>query len=212
MIKLHKGLLVVFEGIDGSGKTTLAQKLYDTFVGHTIPAVVTKEPGSTEFGKEIRAIVQTSRFQLTPISEYLLFASDRADHIVHVIKPALAAGKIVVCDRMADSSIAYQAYGRDLDKSKIVTINEWTLQGVRPDITFYLEIDYATAQERIGKRIGELSSFDQAKEGFFTKVIQGYEDLYRDRHDVVRLDARRPIEESCQKAYEIVIRMLNHAR
>lgn len=206
--KLHDGLLVVFEGIDGSGKTTLAQKLYDMLSQHTIPAIVTKEPGSTEFGKVIRSIVQTSRYQLTSMSEYLLFASDRADHIVHVIKPALAAGKVVVCDRMSDSSVSYQGYGRGLDIDKIVTINDWTLQGIRPDLTFYLEIDYITAQQRLKQRAGELSSFDQAKEGFFTKVIQGYETLYQNRLDVVRLDARQSVEESCQKAYEIVHKML----
>jgi len=183
------GLLIAFEGIDGSGKTTLTHALYEALVRQNIAALLTKEPGSTPFGKQIRALILNSEHNKAPLAEYLLFAADRADHIVQIVKPALAAGKVVLCDRMADSAIAYQGYGRGLNIHNITTVNEWTLQGIRPDITFYLEIDYATAQNRIGKRMEAQSSFDQAEEAFFARVVHGYEVLYQDRTDVIRINA-----------------------
>lgn len=188
-IFFEKGYLIALEGIDGSGKTTLARSLHEAFTKQAIPAVLTKEPGATDFGKEIRAMIQNPQHTVPPLAEFFLFAADRAAHIVQVVKPALAAGKVIICDRMADSSIAYQAYGRGIPEHDVRMVNGIALQGILPNITFYLEIDYATAHDRIMQRNEKLSQFDQQKEDFFKRVQQGYEAVYAGRADVVRSDA-----------------------
>jgi dTMP kinase len=181
-----QGYLIALEGIDGSGKTTLARSLYERLKHQGISALLTKEPGATEFGKEIRAMIQNPKHSVPPLAEFFLFAADRAAHIQHVVKPALAAGKMVICDRMADSSIAYQAFGRGIPVQDVATVNTIALQGIQPHITFYLDIDYATAHERIMQRNEALSQFDQEKEGFFRKVKEGYEFVYKNRSDVMK--------------------------
>jgi len=201
----QKGYLIALEGIDGSGKTTLARSLYETFTKQSIPAVLTKEPGATDFGKEIRAMIQNPKHVVPPLAEFFLFAADRAAHIVQVVKPALAAGKVIICDRMADSSIAYQAYGRGIREADVKTVNSIALQGVLPNITFYLEIDYDTAHDRIMQRNEALSQFDQQKEDFFKRVQQGYEAVYAERSDVMRAEAVhklvREMQAGTQKPY-----------
>lgn len=191
--KQRNGHLIAFEGIDGCGKSTLIARLYETLQAQGISVLLTKEPGGTEFGKEVRAMVQHPGRKLVPISEFLLFAADRAHHVEHVIKPALAAGTIVLCDRMADSSVVYQGYGRGLSLEMINKVNEWALAGIRPDVTVYMELDYATAHARILERsrqkYQELSAFDEASAAFFARVIAGYEALYVGRSDVLRVDA-----------------------
>lgn len=180
------GYLLTLEGIDGSGKTTLARALYEKLTHDGVTTVLTKEPGATPFGKEIRAMVQNPQHARPALSEFFLFAADRVAHIDQVVKPALAAKSTVICDRMADSSIAYQGFGRNLSVAVIETINKIAMQGVKPDITFYLEIDYATAHQRIMQRNEALSQFDQEKESFFKRVIQGYEYVYAQRADVMK--------------------------
>ena len=161
-----RGYLITFEGIDGSGKTTLARALYEQFLQENIQAVLTKEPGATPFGKEIRAMVQNPQTPRPSLSEFFLFAADRVAHIDQVVKPALVAQQVVLCDRMADSSVAYQGFGRVIPVDIIETINTIAMQGIIPDITFYLEIDYATARTRIMQRNETLSQFDQEKKNF----------------------------------------------
>lgn len=195
----QKGYLIALEGIDGSGKTTLARSLHETLNKEAITSVLTKEPGATEFGKEIRGMIQNPKHAVPPLAEFFLFAADRAAHIVQVVKPALAAGKVIICDRMADSSIAYQAYGRGINETDVRTVNAIALQGVLPNITFYLEIDYATAHERIMKRNEALSQFDQQKEDFFKRVQEGYDAVYAGRADVMRTAAVQDLLQAIQE-------------
>lgn len=180
-----RGYLITLEGIDGSGKTTLARSLYEQLMRDAIPALLTKEPGATSFGKEIRAMVQNPQTPRPSLAEFFLFAADRVAHIDQVVKPALAAKNVVICDRMADSSVAYQGFGRGISIDAIEIVNKIAMLGIEPDITFYLDIDYQTAHARIMQRNEALSQFDQEKEEFFRRVARGYEYVYHNRTDVL---------------------------
>ena len=123
----HPGYFVSIEGIDGCGKTTLAQRLQAmlTHAGHQV--LLTKEPGGSELGKSLRAILQTQEMPIGGKAEFLLFAADRAQHFEKIIIPALREGKVVITDRCADSSLAYQGYGHNLDRTIITTVNNWAM-------------------------------------------------------------------------------------
>ena len=113
-----KGTLITFEGIDGSGKSSAARALYD-HLKDELPVVLTREPGGTELGRVLRTLLQNRTFDLDAKAEYLLFAADRAQHMKEIVLPALAQNKIVISDRMADSSYAYQGSGRGVDPDMI---------------------------------------------------------------------------------------------
>ncbi len=204
------GFLVAFEGIDGSGKTTLSRLVYNALLERSIPTLLTKEPGGTPIGQKIRALVHEQ--VLTPQAECLLFAADRAEHIHHVIRPALAEGKIVLSDRMADSSRAYQGYGRGIDLTFINTITAWVMQGIKPDLIIYCKIDATTAFNRIAQRKQELTIFEREKRLFFERVIQGFEQIYSaDRQDLMILDAHLPSETLCTQALQELHKRLENS-
>ena len=183
------GYLIAFEGIDGSGKSTLSKLVLRQLEVAHVPALLTKEPGGTPQGQKIRAIVH--EHTLTPQAEFLLFAADRAEHIAQVIKPALEQGKIILSDRMADSSRAYQGYGRQIDLTFVEQITQWVMQGVKPDLIVYSKIDAATACARLTQRHEPLTIFEREKQLFFERVIEGFETIFAGRDDVLVLDAHR---------------------
>ena len=182
MPQLTRGILIAIERIDESGKSTLAQHVcaalqqqYDT--------LLTKEPGASELGKEIRKIIQTQTLPLTQKAEYLLFAADRAQHFAELIISALEQKKLIISDRMSDSSLAYQGYGNGLDLEMIHTINQWTMHTIVPDLTIFVRISVEVALERAKNR-GSLSAYEQ-RIGFLHRVADGFEKLYKNRNDVI---------------------------
>ncbi|HLE76609.1 MAG TPA: dTMP kinase, partial [Gammaproteobacteria bacterium] len=187
-------MLICIEGIDGSGKSTLAKQLAALLQKDGRTVVLTKEPGGSALGKQLRTILQTQPVPINPISEFLLFAADRAQHVKEVIKPALAQGAIVITDRMGDSSLVYQGYGRGIDTTMIQTVNAWALQGIAPDLTLYVKIDGTTAAQRIKKR-GALSAFEKEQNDFTERLIAGFNELYRNRTDVITLDGTQSPEQ-----------------
>lgn len=188
---MKKGILIAIEGIDGSGKSTSARALYE-FLKLEHDVVLTKEPGGTDLGKHLRTLLHERTFALCPRSEYLLFAADRAQHIEEVVMPALSAGKIVISDRMGDSSRAYQGWGRGLGDTWIKQINEWAMQCVTPDVTIYLKIDYATGFLRFKKRNETMTTFEKEKAEFFERIIEGFETIFKERNTVIKIDADQP--------------------
>ena len=144
-MKLSRGLLVSVEGIDGCGKSSFMLAIKKLLEEHSLPFLLTKEPGDTPLGKHIREILLSKTVDICPKAEYLLFAVDRAQHFHEVVSPALCDIKIVVSDRMADSSLIYQGYARGLEIDVIQNINQWAMNNIAPDIVFYLKIDVATA-------------------------------------------------------------------
>jgi dTMP kinase len=154
---MKNGLLVVFEGIDGSGKTTLAHAIAEE-LKKTFPKVIlTREPGATALGKTLRGLILDG--QLSDRAEFLLFAADRAQHCAERIRPALLENAIVISDRMADSSLIYQGISHGFRIEELRSINDWAMNGVKPDITFYLRIDPTVAHTRLVAR-GPLTKFE----------------------------------------------------
>lgn len=187
------GVLITFEGIDGSGKSSAARFLYER-IRQVRPAVLTKEPGGTELGKHLRTLLQLRTFAVCSEAEFLLFAADRAQHWREKVLPALQEGSVVISDRMADSSLAYQGYGRGIDHAMIETVNRWAMCGMKPDLTIYLKIDYASAMSRLTNR-DETTVFEREKEAFFNRIICGFDEMFAQRDNVITVDARLPEQE-----------------
>jgi dTMP kinase len=202
-----KGLFITLEGIDGCGKTLLSKNLSQELTNKKIDFLLTKQPGGTPLGQKLRTILHEEKDIVSDMSEYLLFAADRAQHIKQVVKPALEKNIIVISDRMADSSLAYQGYGRGLDTEKIKYINTWALQNTNPDIVFYIQIDLKTAQERIFKRNNELTSFEKEKTEFWQKVITGYNEIFKNRNNVIYLDGKKSPQDLTNEALNHILKL-----
>jgi dTMP kinase len=166
-------VFVSFEGVDGSGKTTQAQLLEEHLAGLGREVVATREPGGTELGEEVRRLVLDGP-DMTPWAEAALFAASRAEHAAEVIRPALARGADVVCDRFVDSSLAYQGIARGLGLDLVLRLNLTVLEGLLPDRTFVVAVDAATAAAR---RRGEPDRIEQEGDGFQAEVGRAYEQL-----------------------------------
>ena len=174
-------MFITFEGIDGCGKTTQAKLLAESLEKAGYKVLITREPGGTEFADKIRSIVKDSSIKIDGLTEYLLFASARADHIEKVIKPALKENIIVICDRFIDSSYAYQGYGKNVDLEFIINTNKFIIGDLYPDLTFYIDISPKEAMKRIEFRNEFRNENNDRLEtnnlGFFMSVVDGYYDL-----------------------------------
>lgn len=187
-MKLAKGFFITIEGIDGSGKTTLAKNLYNYF-STIYPTILTKEPSETVVGKKIRAFLQ-EEVKISTKAEYLLFAADRAQHFNDTIVPSLNEKKIIISDRSGYSSLAYQGYGRGLDIKMINEINSWAMNNIEPDYIFYLKIDPTIGLERVNKRMEEISKFENLE--FLKKVSNGFDAVFKNKNNVIILNANLP--------------------
>lgn len=203
MKNLTRGVLITLEGIDGSGKSTAAKALFDHFHQQNLRTVLTKEPGGTQLGKVIRTVVQEKTAVQCPEAEYLLFAADRAQHFAEIVLPALAKNTIVISDRMADSSLAYQGYGRGLDHTIINTVNAWAMRQRMPDLVLYLRISPETAMNRIMQRKLHLTAFEQEK-SFQQHVYQGFEAIFAQKKNGRIIDAEQRSEEVIQQVIQTV--------
>lgn len=208
MKKIKNGFLCVIEGIDGSGKSTLLQSLVTSLQDQAYDVVKTREPGGTPLGKEVRHWLHHSQTRPIPEAEFLLFAADRAQHIHEVVKPALNDGKIVLSDRMADSSMAYQGYGRGIDRAMITSVNRWVMNGVQPNVIIYVAIDWDTACERLSNGRTELTAFEKEDHDFFMRVSHGFTDIFKYRSQVYTLDGRQTPEVIFEQAHAILMRKL----
>jgi dTMP kinase len=166
-------VFVSFEGVDGSGKTTQARLLERHLAGLGREVVATREPGGTELGEELRRLVLDGP-DMTPWAEAALFAASRAEHAAEVIRPALARGADVVCDRFVDSSLAYQGIARGLGLDLVLRLNLTVLEGLVPDRTFVVAVDAATAAAR---RKGAPDRIEQEGDGFQAEVGRAYAQL-----------------------------------
>lgn len=204
MKKIARGFLLVLEGIDGSGKTTLAERLRVAFQARGREVLTTKEPGGTQLGMEIRHLAQHSAMAVVPEAEFLLFAADRAQHIKTFVHPALQKGAIVISDRMADSSMAYQGYGRGLDRDMIAAVNKWVMGAVEPDLIVYVKVDWKIAWERIHKRGEVLTKFEQEKKDFFEQVAHGFDEIFKHKQNAIMLDGAQDQDTLFEQTMRIV--------
>ena len=182
------GKLISLEGIDGCGKSTLAQMLAATLRENHKNVVLTKEFGGTPLGVSLRELLHIRTDPISHKAEFLLIAADRAQHFETVVIPALESGALVISDRMNDSSLAYQGYGRGLDLKMITTINAWVMSDIRQDLIFFIDIDLQTALNRIYARNEQLTSFEKEKIDFWQHVYNGYHKIFKNRPEVVVLN------------------------
>lgn len=198
-------LFISFEGLEGSGKSTQVGLLGSKLKEEGYEIVVTREPGGTRIGELIREITHgRENVDLTGVAEAYLMAASRAQHVREIIKPALEANKIVVCDRFLDSSLAYQGYGRELGEETIWQLNTLAIEGVLPDLTFFLDVSPAMGFSRRNgtKKIDRL---DLQQKDFYERVYEGYKKLaekYTERFVVI--DGTKPIEEVAGMVWEEV--------
>lgn len=195
-----KGFFITFEGPEGSGKTTQAHLLYQYLLSLGYPVILTREPGGTPIGERIRAILHDPACQeMFPITEILLYSASRAQIVGQVIRPALEEGKIVICDRYADSTMAYQGYGHCLDLNALRFITAFATGGLTPNLTFYLdlEVEEGLKRKRMAFERGESewTRMDQKELEFHKRVRQGYLELASlESHRWVILNATEPVE------------------
>jgi len=193
-------LLITFEGGDGSGKSTQARLLAQRLEAAGFPVTLTREPAGTEVGR--LAWEGLARGGLDPYTELFLFLAARSDHTARVIVPALEAGRIVVCDRFADSTVAYQGYGRGLDPRLLQRLNRLATKGIRPDLIFLLDLPVEEGLARQGKAGNDRDAIGRETVAFHERVRRGYLTLAgaEPRRWVV-LDARRPLDELTEEVW-----------
>jgi dTMP kinase len=196
-------MFVVIEGIEGSGKTTLLAGLAEKLSRTGREVVVTREPGGTPLGDSIRAVFVSRMLAIEPLAEALLVNASRAQHVDAVIRPALKAGRIVICDRFVDSTLAYQGYGRGLDLEELRRICDIATRGLEPDLVLLIDMPYEVSQSRLQQRDEALDRIEQENGGFHERVRQGFLALAKSpRHCV--LDGRLPPERLLEEALSAV--------
>ncbi|MFX4262897.1 dTMP kinase [Pelotomaculum propionicicum] len=205
-----RGKFIVFEGIDGSGKTTQLKLLGDRLKERGLPVLHTREPGGTRVGETIREILLNPDYsELVPRAEAFLYAAARAQHVAQVIMPSLAAGTIVLCDRFLDSSLAYQGFGRGIDISLLEKINEPATYGLVPDLTVILDFCAEDGMDRISSSGRGIDRIEREARDFHAKVAAGYLALAgRDpaRYRVVDANRQaRQVHLDVMKAVEVVL-------
>ena len=190
---MKKGLFITFEGADGCGKTTQINLLNEYLTKKNYNTVVTLEPGGCDIGKNLRQILLHHKGFVSNTAELFLYLADRAQHIEEIVIKNIQEGNIVLCDRCIDSTVAYQGYARGGDIERINLLNEIATGGVKPDITFILDIDSEIAQQRLGSEKDRLE-----KEGleFHKKVRFGYLELAKKYPERIKvINSNMPIEE-----------------
>ena len=188
---MQKGLFITFEGTDGSGKTTQLNLIKEYLENKGFDCVVTREPGALDFGKKIRDILLNSDENISDNAEMFLFLADRAQHIDKFIKPALNDGKIVLCDRHVDSTLAYQGYGRNRDVEMLRKLNNIAVSGVIPDLTLLFDV----SEENAAKRLDRVKDrMELSGKEIYNGVRRGYLLLQKEEPQRIKLiDANNSI-------------------
>ncbi len=190
---MNKGLFITFEGADGCGKTTQLNLLAKYLESQGREVLVTREPGAKGLGEKLREILLNYDGEVSPRCEQFLFLADRAQHVDIIVRPAVDAGKIVLCDRHIDSTVAYQGYGRGLDLGQINQLNMIATGNQKPDLTFVFDIDTETSEKRVGSNKDRM---ERAGREFHTRVRNGYLELAKQEPERIKvIDATKSIEQ-----------------
>ena len=188
------GRFITLEGSEGAGKSTNVDTVCETLTEAGIDFVRTREPGGTPMAEALRdAMLHKWNESVDGITELLVVFAARAQHLSHVIRPALAAGRWVVCDRFTDATFAYQGYGRQLDLEKLAVLESWIQGDLQPDITLYLDVAPDVAAQRIAAR--EKDRMEVERRDFFVRVRQGYLDRASEHERFEIIDAGNPLQE-----------------
>jgi dTMP kinase len=218
---LHRGRFITFEGLDGCGKSTQLEKLAAVLRRQDLSVVVTREPGGTSTGEKIRhLLLDTNTSSLAPLAELALMFASRAQHITEVIQPALAGGRIVLCDRFTDSTEAYQGGGRKLGSRPVLELHRILCGNLQPELTILMDSNVAVSVDRARRRNkiqagknsrgkSDENRFEQESRAFFGRVRNGYLAIAaREPQRVVVVDARGTPEQTHKQIVEVVRRKL----
>lgn len=199
-------MFITFEGPDGSGKSTIIQKVYDYLIENNYDVIKTREPGGSPIAEKIRnLILDTENIKMGYRTEALLYAASRAQHVEETILPALNENKIVLCDRFLISSLAYQGVGRGLGIENVRNINEFAINGIFPDFVLFFDVDPITTL----KRKSSLDTADRLeKEGnnFHERVYNGYKEILNSEKNIEIIDATQSVEDVFSQCIEVLKR------
>ena len=212
------GTFITFEGIDGSGKSTQLRLLGNFLRAKGCDALLTREPGGTQLGLRLRAALLDAMEEVDPLTELLVFAADRAQHVRRMLRPALAAGRVVISDRYADATVAYQGAGRGFTPELIAEIVQLATEGLKPDLTllFDLPIDESTnrtARRTTGKNSGKVprDRLDIENADFHARVRDAYLQIALAEPERVKLiDTTGPVETTQERVREIIVPYLKN--
>jgi dTMP kinase len=212
-----QGKLIVFEGVEGCGKTTQIEQIQAWLLnsglferlrqqGWISQMITTREPGGTLLGKSLRQLLlQPSEEAIQDRAELLLYAADRAQHVEASLKPWLDSGQLILCDRFTDSTIAYQGYGRGLDRRLIDQLNQIATDGLQSHLTFWLDVDVAVGLARAKRRASQ-DRIEQAHLSFHQRVQQGFTELAQAHPDrIVRIDASQPLLQVSDQIQQVLL-------
>lgn len=199
---MKKGLFITLEGADGCGKTTQLNLLKEYLTSRGYEIVVTREPGGKGLGEKLREILLNYDGEVSDRCEAFLYLADRAQNVDTIIKPAINSGKIVLCDRHTDSSVAYQGYGREQNIDNINMLNELAVNGVHPDLTIVFDIDTETSMARVG---AEKDRLESAGIEFHKRVRNGYLEIAKKNPQRIKVvDASQTIEDVQRDVIKII--------
>lgn len=210
------GTFITFEGIDGSGKSTQLRLLGNFLQANGCDALLTREPGGTALGVRLRAALLDAKEEVDPLTELLVFAADRAQHVRRVLRPALQGGRVVISDRYADATVAYQGAGRGFSPELISQIVQLATEGLTPDLTLLFDLSINESTRRTARRTGGRSSgkltrdrLDIEKADFHERVRDAYLQIALAEPDRVKLiDTSGPVEKTQERLKEIIIPFL----
>ena len=204
---MSRGLFITFEGADGCGKTTQINLLKKYLENKGKDVVLTREPGGIGLGEKIREILLNYNGEVADRCESFLFLADRAQNIEVIVNPAIKQGKIVLCDRHTDSSVAYQGYGRGLDIEQIKFLNNLATGGRQPNLTLVFDVDIETSMKRVGNQKDRMES---SGIDFFNRVRNGYLELGKQEPNRIKIvDSTKSIDEVHQEVIKIVEQYLS---
>jgi dTMP kinase len=200
--------LITFEGIDGSGKSTQMRMLASQLRMRGLEVVTTREPGGTSLGKRLRAALLDLQEQVDPLAELLLYAADRAQHVRTLLRPALATNHIVLSDRYADATVAYQGAGRGFAPETIAEVVRLATEGLKPDLTLVFDLSVAECAARARRRAqnGQVDRLDTEDAAFYTRVRNAYLLITETEPERVRIvDASASIDETHARVMDVVM-------
>lgn len=204
---MGKGLFIVFEGGEGSGKSTTIDKVYDYILGKGLDCIKTREPGGIKISEQIRSVIlDKDNTEMDGRTEALLYAAARRQHLVEKVIPALEADKIVLCDRFLDSSLAYQGHARGLGIEEIYEVNKFAIGNYMPDISILFDLEPEIGLARINANSErEVNRLDLEKLDFHYKVREGYNLVFKsDKSNMVKVDASKNKEDVYNQVLDII--------
>lgn len=212
----RKALFVVFEGIEGSGKSYQSLKLLKVLKKKKIPTIVTREPGGTLGAERIRDLILKDYFNpnskevFNKYTDTLLYLAARNEHIIHKLKPAVLKKKVVICDRFVDSTLAYQVFGKGVERSLIDKIHKHILSGIKPDITFLLKININKALKRLKKR-KKKNRYDKFSKNFYLKAQKAFLKIARsNKNKYIIVDNTQDSKETEKIILKNILRLLGN--